>query len=378
MQNEVNDLVTDQVDSPSVDQTSVDTPFVPEPDIDWDDPAAAMEAVMNDGEIDAALNLNRGIAPSTDEVSEAPVVEVEEQHESEDDSQVETLEDDSAEDTPTEEEDSDEDYDEAPPGELNVIDVSDLDDSDVFEVELHGKKQQMNWTAIQNQLKRSESASQQSREAKAAKEAAEQLEAELQAERQYIRANVAQEQMHPALQTKLAEVQRKGEEAQKLYTEQSLDFPFAEKAYNNAVAEYQQMTQEYQSYVNQQHHYKASQEQKKLRDFGLGHLIADQAAKESFTSFLDKTVSPDTQANIRSSAELTSLAEDARKWRESQEKGTKKSVKAKPARKSLKGGGTSSAQKRAAQKPQNTHGWVNDGQVDPETDAVLDAYFANR
>ena len=364
MQNPVNDLATDQVESPSVDQASVDTPFVPEAEVDWDDPSQANAALEQDGILDAYFNDRNGTIPSAPVVSEETVEVKEESTESDDTSTPETSEE-TTEDTPTEEEDDSEENENSP-------------DSDKFEVELHGKKMKWSWTEIQNQLKRSESASNESREAKSLKEELEAERANIAEERKFIQANVKQNQMHPALTDQLAKVQKAKAEMDEKFQDQALDFPYAKHAYEEEVKKYNGMNQEYQNYVNQQIHYKTQEQRNQLTKLGIGHLLTDQTAGKEFTDYLNKNYSPEDVAFIRSNAATVKSAYDSMLWNNSQVKGKSKSVKKGPARKSLKGGGKSIAQHSAANKPKNTTAYAVGGNIDPESDAVLDAYFANR
>ena len=379
-ENTAPDLAADQVDSPSVDQVSVDAPFVPEPEVDWDNPQEALAALEADGLLDDVLDMNRGIAPSTPEVSEAPEV-VEEQVESEESpDEVETPAEESSEESPTEEDDVEEDEEVSPPSEdLNIIDISELNDNDVFEYKKKdGTVENLNWSEIHNRLRRSDSASNESREAKALQERLAEEEAAIAEERKFIRANVAQEQMHPALQQQLAEVQRLKSISDEKYQEQSLDYPFADREYQDALLKYNGMTQEYQSYVAQQQDYQAQQQRNKLAKLGVSHLVSDETARNEFTGYLKDNYDAESISLIRSNADLVKVAHDAMQWQKSQEKGRTRSVKKVPAKKSLKGGGKSVAQHSAQSKPKNTQGWATGGQLDPETDAVLDAYLANR
>ena len=137
---------------------------------------------MDQGTLDV-LDAYFGDAPSAQAPVESEVIV--EDIESDDSVDEETAADE-AEETPTEDEEVEAEEDDSPqePGELNVIDLSDLTDDDVFEFELHGKKVHWNQTELLNQLKRSESASQLSREAK------EQLEV-VQADKEFIEAERA-------------------------------------------------------------------------------------------------------------------------------------------------------------------------------------------
>lgn len=375
MENNVENLAADQVDSPSVDQVSVDTPFVPEDDgIDWNDPSS----FDNDGLLDDVLNDNRGITPSAKAPEEtAPTVEVQEQ-ESEESPVEETATEESTEESSTEENDSEVETEDSPPEDLNLIDVSDLDENDKFELEMHGKKVQWNWSEIQNQLKRSESASEKSREAIAEKEKYEQLQSELLEERKTIQSTNAANQMHPALQSKLAEVQNAQQVANKAFEEESIDFTFLKEKANRVENEFNKMTQEYNAHLQQQQAFARNQQLKEMRDLGLGHLLKEGKAQEDYLGYIG-TFKPETQAAIRGIAELNAIASDAMKWRESQTKGTK-NIAPKKSIKSLKSGnkGRTAVKKTVESKQSGIDASVVGNEIDRDTDAFLDRYFANR
>ena len=346
---------------------------------EYEQDAASVELSVDpeylDDDTNSLLDQYLGIAPSAD-ASEAPEVEVESEESEEPTDELETAAEDGAEESPTEDEDAEDDSEDSPPneGDLSVIDLSELTDSDVFEFEIHGKTVHWNKTELLNQIKRSESASELSREVKAKSEALEQERAVLDADREKMAKQATLANITPELaKARNAQAELHAQYNQAVEEENSLDLPIIRAKLEKAAGHTQMLEQAHQNTAAQLRQQHVDQQKQILVNKGLGHII-EKGLESPTMKFMQESLSPDAFGIASLDATMVALAEDARLWRESQNKGAKP-VKKRSANKTLTGRkGIAPTSKRK----QTSEPVAQAGHLDEDTDALLNQYLAGR
>ena len=326
-------------------------------------------------ETDAILDEYLGISTSA-KASEGPKSDGEDAQSEEPADELETAAEDGAEETPTEDKDAEDDSDDSPQddGDLSVIDLSELTDSDVFEFEIHGKTVHWNKTELLNQIKRSESASQQSREVKEEREMLNRERAVLAADREKIAKQASIANITPELaRARSVEQQLLQEYNTAIEEENSLDLPLLQGKLQKVTAHRQMLEQHTAQHTDQLKQQHIAQQKQILINNGLGHII-EKGLESPTMRFMQETLSPDAFGIASLDASMVTLAEEARLWRESQNKG----AKAKPKRSSSKSlTGRKGVSPKTTRKQTSTP-IAQAGHLDEDTDALLDQYLAGR
>lgn len=346
----------------------------------YESDAASVESSLDpnyiDPDTDALLDKYFGNDPSAD-ASDSAIVDAQVEQSEESPGVEETAPEDQAEESPSEDEDVDVDEEDSPlEGEQHIIDLSDLTDEDVFEFDIHGKTVHWNKTELLNQLKRSESASQKSREVIEEREQLNMEKQQLLAERQ----KLAQQSTVANISPELAKAQQVEASLLHKYNtaideENSLDLPLIQAKLQKAQQVRVSLEQTQQQHMTQLRSQHIASQKAILAQNGMDHILKD--GQNSPTMKYMQTALPPEAFNMAGlDAHLTMMAEKARLWDEAQNPKSKVKPK-RTANKSLRGG-------RAINKPvtqsnqQPREAIAQGGYLDPDTDAFLDKYFAGR
>ena len=122
--------------------------------------------------------------------------------------------------------------------------------------------------------------------------------------------------------------------------------------------------------LKQQH---ISQQKQILANNGFGHVI-EKGLESPTMQFMQENLSPDALGIAGLDASMVMLAEEARLWRESQNKGGKAKTKRSP-NKTLSGRKSVSP---TSKRKQTSEPLAQAGHLDEDTDALLDQYLAGR
>ena len=328
---------------------------------------ASDSPVSEDGAVDlSTMNPDEGIdaiaaeflqsleAPGEDPVEEEQPLEVsedEEQEHSEDESPVEDEAETEEEEMASEEEvPEDESSEELP--------VVDYDEAKNFKFEFDG--QTYTASQLKSALGRQAEHSKALNEVKSTKEAIEAEKAALAEQKEAVEKHFRAAESAHQLGSKQARIQEIQNSYREAYQQQDThkmtmleaSLKFAKEDFNNAAQQVQQAEHE-------RNQARVQAQATKLRDKGYGDLLSDSQRLSALSEYL-QGVSEEAYTAANYDADLLILAEKARMWDKSQQKGKGKLVGNKP--KTLKGGSgnVSSAPKRAQQKARDDFRAGND------------------
>ena len=346
-----NNLANEQP-SPAADDVSVVTPYG---DVLSSADNAALDAYF--GNVDAE-EVSASAPPQS--AKAAPM------EQAEGDEVVEEIDDESS----AVEDDIDEDEDDSSPVE---------DDEIIFEYEdAQGKTHRLTDAELHNRLRRSDSASNKSREANALMEETKELKERYEAGITAQNAAAQQATLHPELQTLGMQAQHLAQVAQKALEEESLDYAIHDGRARQAAQAYHAKKAEFDNLQQIENANRAQVNRSKMREMGLGSLFDDKDAQTSFLTYITSDDEESTAA-ARTNAQIARWAEDSRLYQEML-KGQEK-VKAKPAKQTRKVSGKRS---KPAQKGSNTNTSAyeegiasgQNGFISNEDSQFLDKYFS--
>ena len=170
--------------------------------------------------------------------------------------------------------------------------VSGLDDNDVFEFEIHDKTVHWNKTELLNQLKRSESASQLSREAKAELEKVQNEKAIIESDKAKLAQQASLANISPEIAKARSVELELGEQFNKALEEESMDLPVIQAKLQKAQQHRQVLEGAHQQHATQLREAHINQQKQILSSNGFGHVI-EKGLESPTMKFMQETLAPE-------------------------------------------------------------------------------------